>query len=305
MITVPRAPSPQPRVRAKERDTEIDIYTSRNSTEVDIHKSASHHRLRERSRSRDRPSPGRAFNDEVIVRSDRNRLEVDVGKHGTSRRRAHSAAPPVLDYDDEAAYITSRIDARGRMGEAHNGITKDWTIIDVPPGTERVRMDGVGGAGADVTWQRYNGVRRSKFVPERGSDTVVSTSSTSLSDRDDRHRDRDTRLSVQIIDKDNMREREIDVEKVTDRRLSIRREAPSPAPRRNEMWTEITKDLITHEAIEELGYEYEETEFFFYVMEYLRYVSYTPVVTFSSLGTTLIFFSFFFFFFFFGLSFSL
>lgn len=39
------------------------------------------------------------------------------------------------------------------------------------------------------------------------------------------------------------------------------------------MWTEITKDLVVREAIERLGYEYEETEYFFYVMEYLKYVS--------------------------------
>ena len=39
------------------------------------------------------------------------------------------------------------------------------------------------------------------------------------------------------------------------------------------MWTEITKDLVTREAIEEMGYEYEETKWFFYIMDYLRYVS--------------------------------
>lgn len=39
------------------------------------------------------------------------------------------------------------------------------------------------------------------------------------------------------------------------------------------MWTEVTKDLVLKEAIESFGYEYEETEFFYYVMEYLQYVS--------------------------------
>ncbi|KAL7275766.1 hypothetical protein RUND412_001273 [Rhizina undulata] len=37
----------------------------------------------------------------------------------------------------------------------------------------------------------------------------------------------------------------------------------------NELWTEITKDLVTREAIEELGYQFEETEFFYYIFEYL------------------------------------
>jgi len=40
------------------------------------------------------------------------------------------------------------------------------------------------------------------------------------------------------------------------------------------MWTEITKDLVLKDAIDAFGYDYEETEFFFYVMEYLRYVRY-------------------------------
>lgn len=39
------------------------------------------------------------------------------------------------------------------------------------------------------------------------------------------------------------------------------------------MWTEVTKDLVIKEAIEEAGYEYEDSEDFFYVMEYLKYVS--------------------------------
>jgi hypothetical protein len=37
----------------------------------------------------------------------------------------------------------------------------------------------------------------------------------------------------------------------------------------NELWTEITKDLVTREAIEDLGYPYEETDFFYYIFEYL------------------------------------
>ena len=76
--------------------------------------------------------------------------------------------------DEESEYITSKIDSRGRMGEAWGGATKDWAIVDVPPGTERVRMDGVGGGSQDITWQRYNGVRRSKFYGEEGGETFAS-----------------------------------------------------------------------------------------------------------------------------------
>lgn len=42
---------------------------------------------------------------------------------------------------------------------------------------------------------------------------------------------------------------------------------------KDRMWTEITKDLVSEEAIKEVGYEFEETDEFYYVMEYLRYVS--------------------------------
>ena len=41
---------------------------------------------------------------------------------------------------------------------------------------------------------------------------------------------------------------------------------------RKEMWTEITKDIVVKEAIEMYGCEYEETEYFYYVMDYLKYV---------------------------------
>jgi len=37
----------------------------------------------------------------------------------------------------------------------------------------------------------------------------------------------------------------------------------------NELWTEITKDLVTREAIEDCGYQFEETDFFYYIFEYL------------------------------------
>jgi hypothetical protein len=46
------------------------------------------------------------------------------------------------------------------------------------------------------------------------------------------------------------------------------------------MWTEISKDLVVREAIERMGYDYEDAADFFYVMEYLQYVR-NPCFTFS------------------------
>ncbi|KAK3296434.1 uncharacterized protein B0H64DRAFT_170265 [Chaetomium fimeti] len=118
--------------------------------------------------------------------------------------------------DAESNIYTSR-----RGIETRHSIVRDWVIIDVPPGTERVRLDGAGGTSAQVTWQKYSGVRRCRFIPGRDD-----------GDSPDH---------------------------------------PPPTSKRREIWTEITKDLIIREAIEEVGYDYEETEYFFYIMEYLIY----------------------------------
>ncbi|WYZ39117.1 hypothetical protein EsH8_III_001031 [Colletotrichum jinshuiense] len=249
----PPRPAPRPKTRTEERELDIDITTSRNRTDIDIHRSSSRHR----SPSRERRSPAFQDSRELVMSTDRLRID-DRHYHSGSRRRAHSAAArtPV---DEEAEYITSKIDSRGKMGEAWNGATKDWAIIDVPPGTERVRMDGVGGGSAEVTWQRYNGVRRAKFIPERDG-APISAPAPALPEPSPR--DSRDRLSVQVYD----RETEIDIEKTRDRR------SPRPPPsKRNEMWTEITKDLVSREAIHELGYDFEETEYFFYIMQYLKY----------------------------------
>lgn len=243
--------------------------------EVDIHR---HGRGRSVSRERTSRRALQTWEDDVVLQSDRKHLQVDIERRrSTSRgRRSHSAAPPTIDYDDEAYEITRKIDSRGRMGEAWNGITKDWSIIDVPPGTERVRMDGAGGASAEVTWQKYSGVRRAKFIPEREEKNSAVSSTTSISELR-APADRERRLSVHVVDNDRgaSRERTVDVEKVTDRRITIR--GSTPPPRRPETWTEITKDLVCREAIEQLNYEFEETEYFYYIVEYLAYVSLNPL----------------------------
>jgi len=139
-------------------------------------------------------------------------------------RRARTA-PIDSDFELEAEYYNRKALERGYAGEAYNGATKDWAIVDVPPGTNRVRMDGIGGGAQEITWQRYNGVRRSKFIS--GEEEIATDFGN-----------------------------------------------PGPVKAKpKDMWTEITKDLVIREAIDSMGYECEETDDFFYVMEYLRYVS--------------------------------
>lgn len=163
----------------------------------------------------------------------------------TPRRRRY--------YDDdielEADYYNRKALERAYPGEAYNGATKDWTIVDVPPGTERVRMDGAGGGRQEISWQRHNGVRRSKFVSaDREFDTEYGLVGPPLPPPAP--------------------------ETVEERRVTVTRREEAPVRgRKSDMWTELTKDLVVKEAIEYMGYDYEETEYFFYVMKYLRYVS--------------------------------
>lgn len=251
-----RAPSrarPRAQSRPREMETDIDIDISHHETDIDIRQ-----RTRSRSRPRERPRPiaRPSYDDDdlIIVRKSDKLAVADAPK-----RRAHSAAPRP-EWDEEAEYITGKIDSRGRMGEAKHGATQDWTIIDVPPGTERVKMDGVGGGGAEVTWQRYNGVRRSKFIPDREDSPARAAPHEATPDSSRE------RLSVQIYD--SKHDRDVEIEETRDRRISIR---DSERKKREGMWTEMTKDLVCREAIERLGYEYEEADYFFYVMQYLRY----------------------------------
>ncbi|KAI0835516.1 hypothetical protein F5Y06DRAFT_136516 [Hypoxylon sp. FL0890] len=274
----PPTPPPPPRTappQIRERDLDIDIDIRRNETDVDIRE-----RTRSRSRPRERPRPRSAYYDEDDLFIERDR---DIVRVSDSRRRAHSAAPPRPEWEEEAEYITDKIDSRGRMGEAWHGATKDWTIVDVPPGTERVRMDGVGGGSAEVSWQRYSGVRRSRFIPERDETPVSAVSEQVREIVKEREPSREReRLSIQVYDKrDRSRERDVEVEEIQDRRISIRDGDRAPPRKRSEMWTEITKDLVVREAIERIGYEYEETEWFFYVMQYLRYEDVLELVNLS------------------------
>ncbi|KAF2134776.1 hypothetical protein P153DRAFT_9407 [Dothidotthia symphoricarpi CBS 119687] len=156
-------------------------------------------------------------------RHDRGELEIRARERSFSPPRRSHTAPIGDDFDLEAEYYNRKAMERSYMGEAWNGATKDWAIVDVPPGTNRIRMDGAGGGAQEVTWQRYNGVRRSKFISA-------------------------------------------DDERVTD--------FGPVKPKKKDMWTEITKDLVLKDAIESMGYKCEETDDFFYVMEYLRYVSF-------------------------------
>lgn len=144
------------------------------------------------------------------------------------------------DIQEEADYYNGIAQRRGYPGEAYNGATRDWSMVDVPPGTERVRMDGQGGGSQEITWSRYNGVRRSRFNPDSRGDGYYGGG---------------------------------ELERPPAPGGQIGGRYGRPRDPTDGLWTEITKDLVVKEAIEEMGYEYEETDDFYYIIEYLRYVS--------------------------------
>ncbi|KIW04573.1 uncharacterized protein PV09_04323 [Verruconis gallopava] len=202
---LPPPPAPPPPVEEKNETLEIDIRRERG---------------------------GRSSEEEIDIRQSRTR---DRSPSVLTRARSVDASLTRRHYDDiaaEAEFYNRKALERSYPGEAYNGATRDWELVDVPPGTERVRMEGAGGGSQEITWQRYNGARRSKFISGG--------------------REYETAYGEPFP--------------AEDRRLG-----PARPSRSTDMWTEITKDLVIREAIEQMGYDYEETESYFYVMEYLRY----------------------------------
>ncbi|QIW94763.1 hypothetical protein AMS68_000281 [Peltaster fructicola] len=198
---------------------------------------------------------GKAYDEELIIEQDRKEREDT-----RVARRAPSVASPRRRFEEEeitseADYYNRRATSRAYPGEAYNGATRKWELVDVPPGTERVRMDGIGGGAQEITWQRYNGERTSKFYADgRGYE-----------------QDYERRAPAPIPAPPVGRGEEKIEETRIERRTTIE-ERPLERPKtKDRMWTEVTKDLVIKEAIEESGYEYEENDEFYYVMEYLRY----------------------------------
>lgn len=246
------------------------------------------------------------YDDTVIYEQERDKLRVRDTRLDINRRRSMSARPEHREKEmvridiresggresnrelvrigrdeEEADYYERKVNERAVIGEAYNGATKDWAIVDVPPGTERVQMEGVGGASQEITWQKYNGVRRSKFNPQREREREQERERVEekIEIRENtRPRETSTSLEIDISrgprqERGPVYEREYErIEESSDRRVGFPR-AP-PKQKMGDLWTEITKDLVAREAVEELGYDYEETEFFFYILQYLRYVSY-------------------------------
>lgn len=268
----PAPPSPPP-PPAREDDLEVAIHRQgiRNGRPFDENIDIDIDIGRERDRTGNRE----------LVRRPRSRSK-------STRRRSPSAGPPVRArrYDDDVAaevdYYNRKIRERAYPGEAWDGATRDWGLVDVPPGTERVRMDGKGGGRQDIYWERYNGERKGKFYA--GDRVYKSEFGPGLPapapppaplppparERGGEDIDIDINISREEGRRPAPREKTREEIRITERRVQ---EETQRGKTKDKMWTEITKDLVIKEAIDEMGYEYEETDDFFYVIEYLKYVS--------------------------------
>ncbi|OQV03937.1 hypothetical protein CLAIMM_08907 [Cladophialophora immunda] len=220
--------------------------------------------------SRTQTRNGRTENEDIVIdRRDGPASPKSVAPYTPPPARDPYYDPPARrevyrgyerDVQEEAEYYNARAMDRAYIGEAYQGATRDWEIVDVPPGTRRVKMDGAGGASQEITWQRYNGVRRSKFMPDGVDERYDSAVARPLPAPA-------PPLPAPLP-------------------APIPVHPPAPLPSANGeigrrygkerdpkdgLWTEVTKDLVVKEAIQEMGYEYEETDDFYYIIAYLRY----------------------------------
>jgi len=245
-----RSPTPPPPPPSPPKETKDD------SLEIEIKRKGTRNgRAYEEDITIERESKERQEPSREVERYEERKRDVSV----VSRRRSPS---PRRRYDDEIAgeaeYYNRKIASRAYPGEAYNGATKDWGLVDIPPGTERVRMDGVGGGAQEIYWERYNGQRRGKFI---SGDRVY----------EDEYGNGYSSPPPLPPAPPAPREKEREVEKEEIKITHTRSHEERPRSKRDKMWTEVTKDLVIKEACDEMGYEYEETDEFFYVMEYLRY----------------------------------
>ncbi|RMJ26248.1 hypothetical protein PHISP_02880 [Aspergillus sp. HF37] len=115
---------------------------------------------------------------------------------------------------------------------SNDSVAGDWAMVDPPRRSRRPMRDEHYGPEREIMRGRHSRERRPRFPSG------------------DRRRSEDD----------------------TDRGGQIGRRYVGAKERRERLWTEITKDLVVREAIERAGYEFEETDLFYYIFEYLQYV---------------------------------
>ena len=222
---------------------------------------------------------GKFFDEDLDINIDLNETRRDNRREPPRRQRSHSAStrrrspsPPQQQQqrvssrryaaDDEigseADFYNRKVRERGYMGEAYNGATKDWGLVDIPPGTERVRMDGAGGGRQEITWERYNGERRGKFYTDDRVYEGEFGASTRGSPAQQPPPPAPSAPAREEIDIDiNIREerrgprprpakepeRTREEIRITEKRVEKETRRGGGGAAKDKMWTEVTKDL--------------------------------------------------------------
>ncbi|EAW12726.1 uncharacterized protein ACLA_011530 [Aspergillus clavatus NRRL 1] len=105
---------------------------------------------------------------------------------------------------------------------------------------------------------------------------LVGAEDNSRSDQDGRRRQQPAQRSRSITGPERLSD-----ENVNRKHGQIGRRYIGTKEKRDRLWTEITKDLVVREAIERAGYEFEETESFYYIFSYLQYDDISALVALS------------------------
>lgn len=224
---------------------------------------------------------------------DTNNSALTRASHGHSHRHAASVIEePVVEHEHHHLHhhidhgdVSGRSIALSR-GSQRPGLDREYSYDDLDVQDRRFSN----GSAISIIHEHDHRQpagrrRRHRHRSRHGSRTRISRSEvdlTRISGEYEQERDDVTVVDVPVgtrriyvnVDKqaghrerEGQRERESQREREVDwrREHGIRRSRGLG----NELWTEITKDLVTREAIEDRGYPYEETDFFYYIFEYL------------------------------------
>ncbi|RJE24053.1 hypothetical protein PHISCL_03589 [Aspergillus sclerotialis] len=125
---------------------------------------------------------------------------------------------------------------------SHDSTTDDWAIVDAPPRPRRSMRSELDGVSRELSRKHYHSRERRLFPAD---------------------------------------ERTFPDDDLEPQRGQVGRRYVGARNPRDRLWTEITKDLVVREAIERSGYEFEETDFFYYIFEYLQYEDVSALVDLS------------------------
>ncbi|KAK4691825.1 hypothetical protein P7C71_g5263, partial [Lecanoromycetidae sp. Uapishka_2] len=176
----------------------------------------------------------------------------------------------LFDNRNESHVVFAPVEEPGRI---------DSLGMDKPSSTKFLVIRNAGDTGIREPKQKnceINTARTPNSMPRSvkynipWSESVTSNSRPYNEDIDFGREGEGRRLLGGVRRSENDKEEELSTWNIIDDRDRKRR-FDAKIPEDDCRWTEITKDLISEEAIKKAGYEYEETEEFYYVMEYLRY----------------------------------